>query len=99
MRRLGKEESRKRWRELRRLWNEFDPIGVMHLADWPLDEYETYCGPCMRLLEQDAPALYLEECVYQALDCMAISKDPEGVQEFVRKMQAWFRENWYDTKV
>ena len=36
-RRLDKAESRKRWAELRDLWNEFDPIGVMDFPDWPRD--------------------------------------------------------------
>jgi len=65
MRRLDKEASRRRWHELRELWNEYDPIGVMDDPDWHRDEYEAYVGRTMRLLEQAATPAdivdYLEE--------------------------------------
>jgi hypothetical protein len=54
MQRLDKSDSRERWRQIRDLWNEFDPIGVMGMEDWPRDEYDSYLGPTLRLLEQDA---------------------------------------------
>ena len=53
-RRLSKEESRKRFRELRDLWNEYDPIGCITDGE-PFDEYEAYAGQMMRLLERNAP--------------------------------------------
>ena len=66
--RLEKEESRSRWRQLRDLWNEFDPIGVyIDDTSFDLDEYSNYCGPCMRLLEQDASREEREACINNAL--------------------------------
>jgi len=100
MRRLGKEESRKRYRELRELWNEFDPIGVFGDWDeWSLDEYEDCCGPSLRLLEQGATASELEAYVYSALQRMGIEGDDKEVQDFVKKMQEWFQKNWSETYV
>jgi len=52
--RLSKDQSRQRWRQMRELWNEFDPIGIMGMADWPRDEYESYLGQTLRLLESRA---------------------------------------------
>lgn len=98
-RRLEKAESRKRWSELRDLWNEFDPIGVMNCPDWPRDEYESYCGPSMRLLEQDVENEELETYVRSALDHMGISAKDDAIQSFVRTMKAWFQEKWSETRV
>ena len=49
---LTKEQSRARWAEVRALWCDWDPIGVMPSAesDWPLDEYDAYLGQTLRLL-------------------------------------------------
>lgn len=52
--RLTKEQSRKRWREIRALWCEFDPIGVVNSLSGPDDEYDGYLGPSLRLLERGA---------------------------------------------
>jgi hypothetical protein len=89
-------DSRKRWLELRSLWNEFDPIGVYGSkeSDWPLDEYESYCGPCMRLLEQGTKDHELEATVHSALDHMGVDANYKEIKEFVRKMQIWFQTNW-----
>jgi hypothetical protein len=52
-RRLSKEEFRARWRELRTLWNEYDPIGVVAPTDINTgDEYESYIGPVLRCLRR-----------------------------------------------
>lgn len=101
MRRLSKIESRKRWKELRDLWNEFDPIGVFDFdpSEWPLDEYESYCGPSMRLLEQNASTSELEAYVRSALDDMGIGGGEEAIRIFAKRMQIWFQKNWTDTLV
>jgi len=100
MRRLDKKESRKRYRELRDLWNEFDPIGVFDGSDeWPLDEYEDYCGPSLRLLEQNATPSELEVYVHSTFNYMGIEDNDKEIQGFVRKIQTWFQENWSDTCV
>lgn len=43
------------WYELKRLWNQFDPIGVLgEGSDCPDDEYESYIAPTFALLEKGA---------------------------------------------
>ena len=49
---IDKEQSRLRWSEIRKLWNEWDPIGVEPFEGGPVDEYDTYVGQSLRLLEQ-----------------------------------------------
>ncbi|HUX80293.1 MAG TPA: hypothetical protein VMW10_11220 [Alphaproteobacteria bacterium] len=98
MHRLDKVESRTRWRELRDLWNEFDPIGVyIDDQEWPRDEYESYCGTSMRLLEQNAATSELEAYVQSALDKMGIEGDDKKINDFVKRMQKWFQEKWSGT--
>ncbi len=47
-----KEESRRRWKELREIVNRWDPIAVFRMdSEWPRDEYECVTGPLMRMLE------------------------------------------------
>ncbi len=99
VRRLEKLESRKRWSELRDLWNEFDPIGVMGDLEWPRDEYESYCGTSMRLLEQNAENKELEAYVRSALDNMGIGASDDAIQNFVKKLKIWFQEKWSGTCV
>ncbi len=100
MRRLSKQQSRQRWKELRDLWNEFDPIGVVGDPNWPRDEYEAYCGPTMRLLERDATVSeivqYLEWVV---CDHMELNLDHQAAETFALRLQQWFRERWTGTHV
>jgi len=96
-RHLGKQESRKRWSELRDLWNEFDPIGVMNDPTWPRNEYENYCGPCMRLLEQNSDTSKLIAYILSAHDHMGLQGNSEDIHDFATKMQSWFQKNWANT--
>jgi hypothetical protein len=101
MRRLEKQESRQRYRELRGLWNEWDPIGVA--GDENDDEYESYVGPCLRLLEKKADTdeivKYLNYIIgeYMGLGDKGI-KYSKPV-EFAQRMQAWYATKWPDTMV
>ena len=54
MGRLNKEQSRERWRQVRALWNKWDPIGVCPNTGGPIDEYDSYLGETLRLLEAGA---------------------------------------------
>ena len=102
-RRLEKKEWRERWSELRDLWNEFDPIGVMSSEDWPKDEYETYVGGCMKLLQEEASAeeleAYVKWAVYEYMGLSVHEKLESDIKSFIPKMQAWFNENWKNTYV
>jgi hypothetical protein len=51
--RIRKKELRGRLSELRKLWNEYDPIGVVEDSDID-DEYDAYVGPHLNLLERGA---------------------------------------------
>jgi hypothetical protein len=40
---------------VRSLWYEWDPIGVFSIdSDWPADEYDSYLGKTLRILESGA---------------------------------------------
>lgn len=101
MRRLDKQESRQRWAELRDLWNQYDPIGVMGEPHSPLDEYESYVGWTMRCLESDASAdeivAGMEEIVSGHMGMPHFNRDK--ATEFAKKFIDWYREKWADTRV
>ena len=46
---------RDRWSELRRLVNDWDPVGLI-AAGAPTDEYDCISGPLLRCLEEQASA-------------------------------------------
>ena len=98
-RRLSKEESRERFSQLRRLWNEYDPIGVMG-EDWPEDEYDRYVGRTMRLLEGGAEpneiARYLEDV---CTTWMSISYNQVRGDRYAQVFVKWYRTHWNDTYV
>jgi hypothetical protein len=98
--RLDKEQSRQRWTELRSLWNEFDPIGVVGTPGGPEDEYEMYVGPTMRLLEQGADVEELTR-YFEWVVCERIGLEfnqAAGTQ-FAERLQRWFNDNWLGTGV
>lgn len=101
MRRLEKEETRQRHREIRKLWNEWDPIGVLPGAGGPLDEYDSYLGPTLRLLENSATETeivkYLSYIVgeYMGLGDGGIAYC--NPQKFTHKLQSWYAQHWSGT--
>lgn len=99
MRCLDKDDSRRRWLELRDLWNAFDPIGVMDGPDSPQDEYEGYLGGCMRLLEQNAETGQLKAKVREAIDRMGLTVPDAEIERFALQMQDWYQVHWPDTSV
>ena len=103
MNRLAKSDSRERWRQTRDLWNEFDPIGVMAMADWPRDEYESYLGPTLRLLESNASIEELQRYLKQVtLEHMGLNESPQFEMSrrlFAKRLRDWFNESWSGTHV
>jgi hypothetical protein len=99
--RLSKEQSRERWRQMRDLWNEFDPIGVMDMADWPRDEYESYLGPTLRLLESRASVDELQGYFAQVtLEHMGLNETPQfemARRNFAMRVRDWFEAKWPDS--
>ena len=99
--RLTKELSRLRWSEIRDLWCEWDPIGVMSHDDWPRDEYDSYLGPTLRLLEADASAdEIIKYLAYVEIEYIGLSDTISASiqrQEFAQKLQNWYSTKWHDT--
>lgn len=103
MRHLEKEESRQHYQEIRTLWNEWDPIGISPGKGGPLDEYDSYLGPSLRLLEQGASTIEIKKYLsYIVGEYMGLGD--EGLayyrpQEFALKLQAWFAQKREGTHV
>lgn len=100
---LDKLKSGERWCELRELWNEFDPIGVNSIEGWPKDEYESYLGPTLRLLEQGAShseiQAYLEYVVGEYIGLGAAGVQKVRASNFASRLQKWFSSRWSGTHV
>jgi hypothetical protein len=80
--------------QLRALWCEWDPIGVLSDPDWPRDEYDDYLDPVLKRLESGAGvaelAHYLNSVVGEQLalgDTGVMSAKP---LLFASKMRDWF---------
>lgn len=103
MQRLAKPDSRERWRQVRDLWNEFDPIGVMGMDDWPRDEYESYLGQTLRLLEQGASLEEIQKYLaFVTLEHMGLNETPEfelSRRNFAKRLRDWYVEKWPGTHV
>lgn len=99
--RLTKELSRRRWKEIRDLWCEWDPIGVMSDDDWPRDEYDSYLGPALRLLEAGATVdEIIKYLAYVELDYIGMSDTHLASaqrQEFAQKLRNWYATKWHNT--
>jgi hypothetical protein len=95
---LSKEQSRLRWRELRDLWNEWDPIGVLLSNGGPADEYDSYLGPSLRLLEQGASSgeieRYLEEVIGNHMGLGQHGINYVRSTAFATKLSSWFSSRW-----
>ena len=103
MKRLAKPDSRERWRQARELWNEFDPIGVMGMPDWPRDEYEAYLGPTLRFLEANAPIEDLQKYLAEVtLEHMGLGESPQfemSRRQFAKRLRDWYEQSWAGTHV
>jgi hypothetical protein len=96
--RLSKEQSRKRWSEVRLLWCEWDPIGVMSMPDWPRDEYDAYLGPTLRLLEGGASHQQLADYLAEIeLGHMGLSESDQARsrrEAFAEQLRNWYEAQW-----
>ena len=91
--RLTKEQSRERWRQLRDLTCEWDPIGAISIGA-PRDEYDCLLGPLLRLLEENAS----EEQIFQFLDNQLRSHfELPGItttRDFANVVKSWYDSKW-----
>lgn len=89
--RLEKQALRRRWRELRTLVNEWDPLGLISVG-CPEDEYECLVGPLMRRLEEGVSredvASFLAREFREHFGCEG--PDAKSTANFVAKARAWF---------
>lgn len=96
MKQLRKEESRRRWRELREIINRWDPIGVFKMdSARPKDESECVAGPVMRMLEAgrsvDEITQYLEEEVREHVGLESVHG---AAAHCATEAIKWFRREW-----
>src|SRR6266511_5675056 len=100
---LSKEQSRLRWLEIRGLWNEWDPIGVLPAEGGPFDEYDSYLGPSLRLLEQGVSLgeieKYLEDIVGNHMGLETHGVNYVRSTEFAAKLSSWFSSRWSGSHV
>ena len=99
MKRLDKEQSRKRWAELRGLWNTYDPIGVMAEPNARHDEYESYVGPMLRLLEAGAPVPRIVRYLYTVNENIGLPFDTDEAIQFAVLAKNWFQFRWDWTRL
>ena len=105
MKRLDKAASRQRWRELRDRWNAYDPIGVydppsaLEDPETPLEEYEAYVGPTMRLLEQGASAGQIVDYLKDVSAHMGLDFDQNRALHHCAEWKRWFQDRWPNTVV
>jgi hypothetical protein len=101
--RLTKEQSRRRWKEIRELWWSWDPIGVSAIPDWSKDEYDNYLGPTLRLLEKGSSlqeiTKYLEYVVgeYMGLGESGVNFSKPSL--FASQLREWYEKGWRDSHV
>ena len=95
---LDKAQSRQRVAEVRQLWNEWDPIGVVG-GNGLDDEYDAYLAPTLRLLERDAPVdevvAYLKWVTLEHMGLSQIS----APETFAERLRQWFKSKWEGTRV
>ena len=101
--RLNKEQSRKRYNEIRELGCEWDPIGVMDDPDWPRDEYDSYLGPTLRRLEEGASIQKIAEYLgYIVGEHMGMGDSGVSYSKpllFAEKLREWYEKHWSNSHV
>lgn len=99
MKRLDKELSRKRWAELRALWNAYDPVGVMDNPNATREAYEAYIGPMLSLLESGASVPRIVRYLYTVNDQIGPPFDAEEATQFAVRAKNWFQFKWDWTRL
>lgn len=96
--RLSKDQSRKRWRELRDAVNDWDPVGLIEIGA-PEDEYECLVGPLMRMLEAGCSREEIADYLNQHVPDHFGASKIEGAERFAEGKVSWFSESWQGTTV
>lgn len=80
------------WNDIKFLWNQFDPIGVLGPdSDCPDDEYDSYVIPTLQLLNEGADFKEMKDYVrYIVEDYIGLVGLSEPyIDGFVKKLLAW----------
>ena len=92
---IEREVSQQQTIEVRELWQDWDPIGVMDKPGTSPREYDSYLDPTMRLLERGASIdeieAYLEWVAYKRMGLVYI---PVSGREFARVLRIWYTKRW-----
>jgi hypothetical protein len=84
--------------QLRSLWCEWDPIGVLEDPDWPRDEYDDYLRPTLKMLQSGAGvgtiAQYLNSVVGESLALGETGVMSANPILFAAKLRDWFDAEW-----
>jgi hypothetical protein len=92
---LSKSQSRERWSELRALFCDWDPIGVMSDPEWPRDEYDCMVGPVMRFLESGASEIEIAAYLHKEIsEHFGLSAEHYDFPAIARRARSWFEERW-----
>jgi hypothetical protein len=82
-----------RFVEARRLWNAFDPMGVI-APGGPQDDYDAYVDPILRLCEQggdtDALRAYATYVVYETIGMHRQPVMDHAIAEFSKCVRKWY---------
>src|SRR5215475_3807442 len=101
--RLTKVDSRRRWSEVRGLWCQHDPIGVRPGAGGPDDEYDSYLGPTLRLLESGASLQKIVDYLTSVeVDHMGSTDTPAALlrrKVFAAQLREWYEKRWPNSSV
>ena len=89
-----KAEYKRLIEECRRLWNEFDPIGVFDDEDGPDNEYDSYLPHTIKLVQSGADisklTAYLRSVVHVNI---GLGRFPEHrIEAFAQRLHDWRRE-------
>ena len=96
--RLTKEQSRKRWNELRDLAFRWDPIGFA--KSLPRDEYDCVLGPLLSMLESGATVEEIDAYLKRELsEHFGLSPtNPQAPERLAIEAKEWLEREWRDTR-
>jgi len=94
---LDKAQSRKRIAEIRQLWNEWDPIGIVG-GSGPDDEYDGYLAPRCDFSSGTHQPRRLLLTSSGLPSNMALSQ-VASPEDFAERLRQWFNSKWKDTHV
>jgi hypothetical protein len=95
MRRLSSDDRTRRFAHARELWNEFDPIGVVHAVS---NEYDNYIDPCLRILENGGGVAelrdYVSFVVFEQIGLNQTDALTRAIHEFAEGLASWYVNEW-----